>query len=89
MEEEEEEEEEEKEGNREFDGLTEVTGEFGRFHFVAYFLLYFSTTTHCFQSLANKWLTRPTDYWCARWEAPYCCSCSCQPCNCSRTWLIG
>ncbi len=28
--------------------------------------LYSSVTTHSWQMLANKWLTNPTDYWCAR-----------------------
>ncbi len=53
--------------DKEYDGLTEVIGSVGLFHLTTFFLLNLSVTTHSFQMLANKWLTNPTDYWCARW----------------------
>ena len=51
------------------DALTSVTGEVGAFQLTAGVLLGLCITPHSLTMTANKWLTRPTAFWCARPEA--------------------
>ena len=56
------------ETSQNLDHLTKIIGPFGKFHAIVYFTLGISISLHCWQSLANKFYTYPTDYWCARPE---------------------
>jgi len=56
------------EDDENLDHLTKIIGPFGKFHLVVYFTLGLSVSMHAWQTLANKFYTYPTDYWCARPE---------------------
>lgn len=51
------------------DRMTEVVGEFGPWQLLWLCLLCWTITIHAWQMFANKFLTYPTEHWCARPEA--------------------
>lgn len=48
------------------DHITEIIGMFGPFHAFFYFITALCYCLHCWQMMANKFYTHPTEYWCAR-----------------------
>ncbi len=48
------------------DHLTEIIGPFGLYHGVTFFVMSLTIVIHAWQSMANKFYTRETEYWCRR-----------------------
>ena len=48
------------------DPLTEVIGQFGRFHFITGLLMSLTIIINAWMMMSNKWLTHNVDHWCAR-----------------------
>ncbi len=52
--------------SHELDHITEITGVFGRFHGVAFFVIGLTIILHTWQQMVNKFYTYKTEHWCAR-----------------------
>ena len=55
--------------DKSIDALTSVTGEVGPFQLIAGILLGLCITSHSLAMTENKWLMKPTEFWCKRPDA--------------------
>lgn len=52
--------------DKEIDHLTSIIGVFGPYQGIIYCVMGLTISMHCWQMMSNKFLTYPTEYWCAR-----------------------